>query len=302
MADRRVNAPSGSTGGKFRSRPRVIVIHDLEAPARKGMAYSLATGWLQTQKVSIHAIADPGEVIDMVPLDTVAYHCGGGNQTTLGIEHTGYAAWTFDQWVSGDTRQGQAAGAFEALRLGARKVAEWCRALDITPRWLTPAEVNAGLDGLATHDTMRQAKGGTTHTDPGKNFPYAIYLKMVQQNLGGGLAPDPTTPKPEAPPIGGAEPEDDLMYLFFNYPSDDQKTNRVFLSNGTEFRHVENMDELAFHIWRFSLLGVKPKYVIDGGTQLSEVPSGDFKAAASKVALATPVKNPGIFGVDAAGK
>lgn len=208
MADRQVNPPAGSTGGKFKASPRIVAIHDLEAPPKKGMAYSLATGWLQNERVSIHAIADPGEVVTMVPLDTVAYHCGSGNPVSLGIEHTGYAAFSPEQWVAGDSKQGQAPGAFDALRNGARIVAEWCLKYNIPRRWLTPQEAAAGGRGLATHNTMRLAFGGTTHTDPGPNFPYAIYLKMVQQFAGDILDPDADPDKTEGPQVGGADPED----------------------------------------------------------------------------------------------
>lgn len=205
MADRRILAPLAVLGRKFTpGRPTCIVIHSLEAPATKGMVNSLATGWLQTAPVSVHALAGPDEVIDMVPIDTVAYHCGGGNFTSVGIEHTGYAAWTFAQWISGDSHQGAQSGAFDALRNGARKVAEWCVALNIPIRWLTPDEAAKGARGLITHDTARLAFGGTTHTDPGPLFPYAIYLRMVQDFAGQARQPDPTNQAP-GDQVGGAE-------------------------------------------------------------------------------------------------
>jgi N-acetylmuramoyl-L-alanine amidase len=211
MADRRILAPPARLGRKFTpGRPTCIVIHSLEAPANRGMVHSLATGWMQTAPVSIHAIAGPDEVIDMVPLDTVAYHCGGGNFTSLGLELTGYAAWTFNQWISGDSKQGAKSGSFDALRNGARKVAEWCKALNIPMRWLTPSEVAAGARGLITHDTSRQAFGGTSHTDPGPGFPYAIFLRMVQDFAGATRQPDPTNQAP-GEQVGGAE-EDDMPF------------------------------------------------------------------------------------------
>lgn len=208
MADRVVAAPVGSHGGRFGSKPRCIVIHSVESEATPGLAWSLANGWLQTQPVSVHAIADPVECVRMVPIDTVAYHCGGGNSVSVGIEHTGKAAWTFQQWTSGDSHQDQKPGAFDALRNGARCVAEWCKALGIPRVWLTPAEAAAGARGLITHNTARLAFGGTTHTDPGPGFPYAIYLKMVQQFYDGKVVPDPTTPTPTPGGPGGAEGDD----------------------------------------------------------------------------------------------
>ena len=47
MANRFVQAPSH--GGSYRSgQPTLIVIHSLEAPARRGLAWDLANGWIKT--------------------------------------------------------------------------------------------------------------------------------------------------------------------------------------------------------------------------------------------------------------
>jgi hypothetical protein len=203
MADRVVASPSGSHGGKFARKPRIIVIHSVESEDVDGLVWSLATGWLQHEKVSVHGIAGPDEAIRMVPIDTIAWHCGNGNSISLGLEHTGRAAWTFDRWTEPH--------AFKALRNGARVVAEWSKALGIPLVWLSPDEVKAGKSGLASHDTMSKALGGSTHWDPGTGFPYAIYLKMCQQFAGDALVPDPTTPVPLTPTEGGAEIEEDSM-------------------------------------------------------------------------------------------
>lgn len=225
MADRVIAAPAGSHGGKFKAKPRIIVIHSVESDDKDDLVYSLATGWLQHESVSVHGIAGPDEAIRMVPIDTIAWHCGNGNSISLGLEHTGRAAWTFDRWTE--------AHAFKALRNGARVVAEWSKALGIPLVWLTPAEVKAGKSGLASHDTMSKALGGSTHWDPGTGFPYDIYLKMCQQFAGGALVPDPTTPKPDAPTEGGAEPEEDEDMFFFNAPG--KAAVLVVEGKGTQF-------------------------------------------------------------------
>lgn len=207
MADRRVAPPKGSYGGQLRQPVQCIVIHSLEAPARRGMAWSLATGWLQGERVSIHAITDPGESIDMVPLDTVAYHCGGGNQRGVGDEVTGYAAWTRAQWLEPEP--------FAALRLDARKVAEQAKELGIPLRWLKIAQLRAGERGLCFHNDVRLAFGGTTHTDPGPGFPDDIFLKMCQQWAGETVDPETNpNPKPTGPQTGGAQPEDEDITMY----------------------------------------------------------------------------------------
>lgn len=203
MVDRIVAAPNGSHGGMFGVKPRIIVIHSVESDDIDGLVGSLATGWLQNERVSVHGIAGPDEVIRMVPIDTIAWHCGNGNNISLGMEHTGRAAWTFDRWTQPH--------AFKALRNGARVVAEWAKALGIPLVWLTPEEVRAGKSGLASHDSMSKGLGGSNHWDPGPGFPSAIYLKMVQDFAGAREVPDPTTPVPTTPTQGGAQPEDELM-------------------------------------------------------------------------------------------
>jgi hypothetical protein len=200
MADRRVAPQPGTASRTFGGgRPTAIVVHSLEAPPKPGMAFSLATGWLQGANVSIHSITDPGESVDMVDLQHVASHCGGGNPYTIGNEHTGYAAYTRDQWTSD--------AVFPALRLGAKKAAAQAKALGWSAadlRWLSIPQLKAGERGLATHNDCRLAFGGTTHTDPGPGFPYAIFLQMVQEWFGAPVDSS-GTPNPTEPGVGGAQ-------------------------------------------------------------------------------------------------
>jgi hypothetical protein len=53
---------------------------------------------------------------------------------------------------------------------------------------------------------MRLVRGGTTHTDPGPNYPYDLVLQMVNEELGNvprepdpAEAPNPTTEEEEMP-------------------------------------------------------------------------------------------------------
>lgn len=295
MADRQVNSPSH--GGKFsKPNPRLIVIHSVEAPARAGLAYSLATGWMQTAGTSVHSLNDPGESVDMVALDTIAYHVGGGNSYGIGNEHTGYAAWDFKTWTSEP--------AFSALKVGAKKAAHQAAILGIPLRWLSVAQVRDGVSkGFCTHNDCRLAFGGTTHTDPGPGFPYAIFMQMVQQYASNapvtGNQPTPTTkPTTNIPQVGGADSGDDMALTFFNFPNDDGTGSRVFLSDFVTFRHIKSMEELAFVIWSQARLGNKLKYVSDGDFTLSDVPAGDPKEAANVVANAKVSSNPDIYGVN----
>ena len=198
MGNRFVQAPSH--GGSYRSgQPTLVVIHSLEAPARRGLAYDLAVGWLQGAGVSPHALTDPGETVDTCSESLVGWHCGNGNQVGIGLEVTGYAAWSFAQWTSGD--------AFAAVRLDAKRAAEAAKRHGIPLRWLSLAQIRNGESGFCTHADISATLGGTNHTDPGPGFPFAIFMQMVQQWYGGKVDPEPNpNPQPSDGP-GGAQPK-----------------------------------------------------------------------------------------------
>lgn len=204
MANRFVQAPSH--GGSFRSgQPTLIIIHSLEAPARAGMAYNLASGWIQNAPVSPHSISDPVETVDCLNVGTVGWHCGNGNQKGIGLEVTGYAAWSFQQWTEPT--------AFAAVRLDAKRGAEVAQRFGIPLRWLSLQQIRNGEKGFCTHFDITQTLGGTNHTDPGKGFPYAIFMQMVQQFAGEPVKPTPTpNPQPGTGP-GGADEGDDVAFV-----------------------------------------------------------------------------------------
>jgi hypothetical protein len=201
MANRFVQARS--YGGAFRSgQPRLIVIHSLEAPPRRGLAYDLAAGWLQNAGVSPQHMTDPGETVDTLRPGIVGYHCGNGNQQSVGLEVTGYAGWSKDQWLDPT--------AFAAVRLDAKQGAAVAKHYGIPMRWLSLAQIRNGERGFCTHNDISLTLGGTNHWDPGPNFPYGIFMQMVQQFAGGwdGIKDDPKPVTPDAPGPGGADPEE----------------------------------------------------------------------------------------------
>jgi hypothetical protein len=167
------------------------------------LAWDLANGWLKTAGVSPHTITDPSETVETCPETIVGYHCGNGNQHGIGFEVTGYAAWTLEQWTTGD--------AWAALRLDAKRLAESSTRLGIPLRWLSLAQINAGQRGVCTHAdiTLSIGRGSTTHTDPGRGFPFEAFMRTAiqwQGGSGGGAGNNPN-PKPEGG-TGGADPAD----------------------------------------------------------------------------------------------
>jgi N-acetylmuramoyl-L-alanine amidase-like protein len=170
-------------GGHFAAgRPRVIIVHSTEGPMSRGNARALAgPSWFGGPKAgtSAHAIHDPAESIQMVHDDTIAWHVGpGGNAISVGDEHCGRTTLSPAEWLSGDGRA--------MLDRSARWNAQRARRLSIPPRWLTLTQLRNGERGFATHNDVRLALGGTTHSDPGPNFPYAWYMQRVQFWFNGG--------------------------------------------------------------------------------------------------------------------
>ena len=201
MANRFVQAPNH--GGSFRpGQPSLIIVHSLEAPPRRGIAYDLAAGWLQSAPVSPQHLTDPSETVDTLHPGVVGWHCGNGNQKGVGLEVTGYAGWSAAQWLEPE--------AFAAVRLDAKQGAIVAKHYGIPMRWLSLSQILNGERGFCTHNDISLTLKGTTHWDPGPNFPFAIFMQMVQQWAGGwdGIRNDFKPITPPAGDKGGAQPKD----------------------------------------------------------------------------------------------
>lgn len=219
------------------SNARLIVIHSVESDIKEGLGWSLATGWWQnpSNKSSVHGISDPSEAVLMAPDNRVAWHCGSGNAISWGFEHVGRAAFTTDQWLTNGDGRG-----LQSLRNSARETAKLAKKFGIPARWLKLQEIKDGKAGFCTHNDMRLVYGGTTHTDPGPGFPYALYMQLVQQYLGdpvSGNQPAPNTkPDPNTPQKGGAEQEEN---------EDDDMVRMVQFPDGT----INMVDYAAHTLW-----------------------------------------------------
>lgn len=291
--------PCRYNGGPIQG-PRQIIIHSVESPMTPGIGYSLMTGYWQSagNQTSVHGIADPADFTYGVPENLQAWHVGGScNQTALGYEHAGRAAFSAADWITPD--------GVKMLNNSARELAKVAARHGIPLRWLSIAQLAANEMGFATHNDCRLAGRDSTHTDPGPNFPYKLYLQLLQQWTSGAPVKPSGTPNPQAAAVqvGGAAPEDDDMQLFFTYSevtprADGTYGSRVFISDGVFFRHVKDMEELAFEIYRLQQLGRTAQYVSDTKYARTDVPAGDPHAAAQVVAAAKWVLDPHVGGRD----
>lgn len=180
-ADVRYIQCKGYTPGRRFGNPLWIVFHDMEAHELPDTAESTAAyGANPTdgRSVSWHYAADVDSVIQCVRLADTAWTVGNiGNDLGINWEFAGFASQTRAQWLD---MYGVDMFA-KAIPIMVRDM----RTYGIPARWLTDAQVAAKQKGLTTHNQLRRVFGGTTHTDPGPNFPADYVLALIQSELDG---------------------------------------------------------------------------------------------------------------------
>lgn len=165
-----------------------IAVHctDNTAPARNEAQYATR----RTDGVSGHFYVDDREVIQSLSLTARAGHAGSstGNENAVAVEITGRVSASRQWWLDNV--------AWERL---AQVLAVVCRHYDIAPRRASVAEMksNPKVKAFYGHDDMRRAWGGTTHTDPGPNFPWDHLFGKVNQAMAGKTTEDDDMPSVE---------------------------------------------------------------------------------------------------------
>lgn len=161
--------------GKTPYPKRYVAIHNTSNDATAEGEASYAQR--RTDGTSSHYFVDNDSIVQSLRTEFGANHAASstGNRHAIAYEITGVNGWTRAQWL-----------ARVAWGLLARQIARDCRHHGIAARLLTPAQMQDGkTTGIVTHDLMRRAWGGTTHTDPGPNFPIDHLLSLVQAELDG---------------------------------------------------------------------------------------------------------------------
>lgn len=189
--------PNGYTATK--TKKRYIVIHNTanDAPAQNEASYAKR----RTDSVSSHYYVDGKEVIQSLNTDYKAWHAGSstGNSYGIAYEVVGTNAKSRTWWLANV--------AWDKL---AKQVATDMRQFGIKNRHLTIAQMRDGVStGIVTHDDMRRAWGGTTHTDPGANFPMDYLIKKVNEYLN---PPKPVVPVNEEDELDAVE-KSQLAYV-----------------------------------------------------------------------------------------
>jgi hypothetical protein len=189
--------------------PRLIVIHSMQCPLERGRARSVAQ-WFAgptSPQASAHYMVDPGEVVCGVKPPNEAWHVGNANtylgSASIGIEQTGYAEFSRDDWLTVD---GSA-----QLDLLVDLVGSLCDRYGIPKQWLEADGLAARQPGITSHRLCSESGIGTDHWDPGFNWPVDEFMARLTG-----------TPKPPAPTTTHLpQDDDDMIDRYFMRASND---------------------------------------------------------------------------------
>jgi hypothetical protein len=177
LADRWIPARWFTPASRGPGDVSLVVIHTTEGPETERRSERTAEWFANPRsKSSAHYIVDPAQAVQCVREQDIAWHAGVKlvNARSIGIEHCGTAQQTPEQWAD--------AASSEELVRSAMLVAALCYRYAIPAAKLTPTQVRDGTRGLCGHLDVTEAyeiKGG--HRDPGPHFPWAHYLKLVDE-------------------------------------------------------------------------------------------------------------------------
>lgn len=153
---------------------RWVVWHDTEGNETNGAALGVGRNWfgIVASQVSAHVVVDGLDVVECVRPQDRAWHCGpNGNPYGYGIEIVGQAEQSVTEWRDPFS--------LAALQNAAHWVLSVPVLADLPRRFLSDAELAAGLHGHITHAQVSRVLGGTTHTDPGPNFPFDVVTSYL---------------------------------------------------------------------------------------------------------------------------
>lgn len=158
----------------------LIVIHSAETGEHDAVAENIAAGAAKPDApmASWHYAIDRNSIVQSVRDADVAWHAPGANRNGLGLEHAGRARQTPADWDDAYSRA--------MLLLSTALSAHLCNRYDIPVRFVNVADLKrGGARGFTDHASVSLAFRKSTHTDPGKGFPWPWYLATVQAHLVG---------------------------------------------------------------------------------------------------------------------
>lgn len=175
-----------------RSKVDLVVLHSMEAPEKPGRARQVADWFTRPcsnpkcgvcdgpeydpkksgPQASAHYCVDRDEIVQSVREHYVAWAAPGANKTGIQIELAGYAAQLPVDWND----EYSSAMLERAVEL----VAGICQRWDIPAVVVGPLALRRHVRGITTHAAVNLAfPGKSNHTDPGPNFPLALFVAQV---------------------------------------------------------------------------------------------------------------------------
>lgn len=179
---------------------------------------------------SAHLYVDADSVTQSLPLTARAGHAGSaeGNDNAIAVEITGRTSWSRAKWLASVDWSDLA----RALAWIIRNDPDF-RGFQVRRATVAEMRRNPRVQAFYDHNQMRLAWGGTTHTDPGPNFPFDHLIKVVNAALGkpATTPPKPTTPT-TTPTSGGKDMtvkswDDDVIPLWGTRKTKTNATARV---------------------------------------------------------------------------
>jgi hypothetical protein len=186
-----VGPPAHFSAGTNRPPVNRIVIHATVSPCVPGGARSIGAYFRSAAAGgSAQYIVDPEETVQAA-WDNVICWGAPPNQHSLHVELCDPQTGPGSRWK--DT-------AHTAMLLqAAHLVAGLGAAYDVPLRKIGPADLIAGRRGICGHVDVSNAWRETDHTDPGPDFPWDDFMKLV--HVSGGIPAPP--PPPTTPSHGG---------------------------------------------------------------------------------------------------
>lgn len=165
---------------------RLIVLHTNQGPHLPNQhpdhtAEALTTYLTSTANtnnpVSYHVVVDDDSLIEYLPDKAEAWAALASNSIGLHLCFIGMAEWERSTWLEHKPM----------LKLAAKKVLQWTgqHSIPITKR--SPVEIAHDAWGIIGHGDWTKAqkiinpKALDSHTDPGPNFPWDVFIFMVHQ-------------------------------------------------------------------------------------------------------------------------
>lgn len=156
----------------------LIAVHTYECPRESGeRALRARAEWQQTSGTGSYTVLISADGKSLRANDDNYIPCASlptGDRLGFHVGFLGYAADSRETWLKHDAQ----------LREAARICAEWCQEHGHEVRRLSIPEVQTKrVRGFCTHGDISVAFRESDHTDPGKNFPWDVFLRYVNESL-----------------------------------------------------------------------------------------------------------------------